>query len=210
MKQTKFLLSGLCAVVLLTACNNSTGGSAGAGDSSSKTAGVTTPADNTKTTADSGTNATTSMQNAGKLDTADAAFLKKAASGGLLEVQLGTLAGSNGSSPRVKSFGEMMVKDHSNANQKLKALASQLNAPVSDSLLPDHAHHKMMLAAKKGAEFDKAYMKMMVEDHNEDIEDFQKASKSSNTNVSSFASQTLPVLMVHLDSAKAIVAGKHK
>ncbi|HTL08475.1 MAG TPA: DUF4142 domain-containing protein [Chitinophagaceae bacterium] len=142
-------------------------------------------------------------------DTADIAFVRKAASGGMLEVQLGNMAASNGMSPSVKKFGEMMITDHTQANTNLKTIAQQLQINLSDSLLPAHAHHKQMLSAAKGSAFDKAYMKMMVEDHKEDIADFQKASNSKNSMIKNFASETLPVLNKHLDSATAI-AGRIK
>jgi putative membrane protein len=47
-------------------------------------------------------------------------------------------------------------------------------------------------------------MDMMVKDHKEDIKEFEKAAKAQNTAVKSFASETLPVLKTHLDSAQAI------
>ena len=45
-------------------------------------------------------------------------FVTKAASGGMLEVQLGQLAQQNAKSQRVKDFGNMMVTDHGRANER--------------------------------------------------------------------------------------------
>jgi putative membrane protein len=138
------------------------------------------------------------------LDENSRKFIIEATSGGNLEVKLGNLAQTNGSNPRVKEFGAMMIKDHSDANNQLKNIAQSLNVPVSDSLSKMHQRHVDNLSKKKGAAFDKAYMSMMVNDHKADIKEFEKASKASNTAVSNFASQTLPVLNKHLDSAQAI------
>ena len=204
MKNKLMFLSLFAGMALCTACNNASNTAAKGTDSTQKDSSAVAT-DSSQQPKDSSNRSSTVAP-----DTADVAFLKKAASGGLLEVQLGTLSGQNGTSPRVKAFGEMMIKDHTDANLNLKTVAAQLQVNVSDSLLPAHAHHKMMLSEKKGTEFDKAYMKMMVADHKEDIADFEKASKSNNPHIKGFASQTLPVLVKHLDSAKAIAAGRLK
>src|SRR4051812_40927424 len=54
----------------------------------------------------------------------DADFLVNAASGGMLEVQLGQLAQTNSQNQRIKDFGAMMMKDHGEGGVKLKALAA--------------------------------------------------------------------------------------
>jgi putative membrane protein len=132
-------------------------------------------------------------------------FVTKAASGGMLEVQLGQLAQQNAKSQRVKDFGSMMVTDHSKANDELKSLASSTNVTVPTALLPQHQKHLDMMRKMKGDAFDKHYMDMMVNDHKEDIGDFKKEANSSTNDVfKGFASKTLPVLQKHLDSAQAI------
>ena len=141
----------------------------------------------------------------------DKKFIMEAASGGMMEVQAGQLAATNASSDRVKAFGNMMVQDHTNANNELKALATSKNVMVPDSMMAKHREHVNMLKKKTGKDFDKAYMSMMVMDHNEDVSKFQMESKSaSDADVKAFASKTLPVLRTHLDSAKAINSMKMK
>lgn len=49
------------------------------------------------------------------------------------EVELGQLAQQKGTNPAVKDFGVMMVKDHSAANDKLKALATTKQVELHDS-----------------------------------------------------------------------------
>src|SRR2546427_9370244 len=58
----------------------------------------------------------------------DQEFLNKAAVGGLYEVEAGRLAQEKANSSDVKAFGEMLVKDHSSANDELKALATSKSA----------------------------------------------------------------------------------
>jgi putative membrane protein len=154
------------------------------------------PAD---TTAITGTSSTVAPSQASK------DFVTKAASGGLLEVQLGQLAQQNAKSQRVKDFGGMMVTDHSKANDELKSLAASNNITIPAALLPEHQKHLDMMSKMKGDAFDKHYMDMMVNDHKEDIDEFKKeANSSTNDAFKNFAAKTLPTLQKHLDSAQAI------
>lgn len=138
-------------------------------------------------------------------DSATVMFMTKAASGGMMEVQLGQLAQQQAQSQRVKDFGAMMVRDHGKANDELKSLASGKNVTLSDSLMPEHKHHVTGLQNKKGTSFDKAYMSMMVQDHQKDVQEYEKASNNlSDGEVKAFATRTLPVLRAHLDSATTI------
>jgi putative membrane protein len=61
------------------------------------------------------------------------------------------------------------------------------------------------LAEKTGNDFDKAFMRKMVNDHESTINLFEKASdKVSDPEVKTFVDNTLPKLRMHLDSARAI------
>ena len=65
--------------------------------------------------------------------------------------------------------------------------------------------HIKKLSEKSGKEFDRDYMSMMVKDHQDDVDKFEKMSKDGNdADLKAFATKTLPILRAHLDSAKAI------
>jgi len=65
------------------------------------------------------------------------------------------------------------------------------------------------LSKKSGADFDKAYVDMMVEDHKKDIAAFKKAAGSvSDNDIKNFATTTLPTLQKHLDSIQSIKSQK--
>lgn len=135
-------------------------------------------------------------------------FAVAAANGGMMEVELGKVAQEKGVNPRVKDFGAMMVKDHSAANEKLKTVAEMLNITLPDSVSDDTRKEIDKLKKKKGRDFDKAYVDMMLDDHKKDIAEFRKcADNCSDSSIKSFASTTLPTLEKHLDSIQAI-AGK--
>lgn len=156
------------------------------------------------TTRDSEKSAEEINENKNAVDEDASEFMVEAAGGGMMEVELGRMAANNSTVQPVKDFGAMMVRDHSKANEELKTLASAKNITLPAAMGGNHQKHVNDLAAKKGAEFDKDYINMMVDDHQHDIALFEKAARLKDADVSAFAAKTLPVLRTHLDSAKAI------
>jgi putative membrane protein len=182
----------LVAVMVLSACNDD--------DSTSTT---TTTSDTTSSGIDTSTHATTTPP--APLDSTDVEFIRKAAMGGKMEVDLGNIAQSNAASDRVKNFGNMMVTDHSQANGELMQFAQSRNVVLSDSLDKKMKDHMTSMQQMKGKAFDKHYMGMMVDDHVKDVKEFEKASTGAkDPDLRAWAAKTLPVLQKHLDSAKAI------
>lgn len=135
-----------------------------------------------------------------------AEFMVEAASGGMMEVTLGKMAASQATNAEVKAFGQMMVTDHTKANEELKTLAAAKNVTLPDIIGDEHQNHIDKLSKLRGAEFDRAYMSHMVEDHEEDIEHFKEAANDNDydAEVKAFASKTLPVLEKHLQRAKEV------
>lgn len=136
---------------------------------------------------------------------ADKAFVDEAASGGLMEVELGRLAMERASSAEVKQFGQRMVNDHSAANDKLKQAASSSGIDVPAAMDAKHKATTTHLQSLKGAEFDRAYMQHMVSDHQKDVAAFEKQSKSASAaSIRTFAAETLPTLQEHLREAQRV------
>jgi putative membrane protein len=135
----------------------------------------------------------------------DARFAVDAANGGMAEVELGKLAQSSGSSEEVKAFGQMMITDHSRANEELKAIAQSKNIALPDSVGGDERKMINNLSKKSGKDFDKSYIKAMTEDHKKDIKLFEDAEKSlKDSTLKQFASDKLPTLRKHLSHVEGI------
>jgi putative membrane protein len=135
----------------------------------------------------------------------DSEFAVEAASGGLAEVELGKLAQTKGSNAEVKGFGEMMVKDHSKANEELKTIAEAKGITLPPA--PGEAQQKVIadLTGKTGSDFDKNYIDAMVKDHKKDISLFEDASKSlKDPQLKAFVDKTLPTLKMHLSHCEAV------
>lgn len=162
--------------------------------------------DNTGTAMATDTMNRTDMKPVTDKDVVD--FVQKAIPGGIMEVQMGNMAAGQAQSQRVKDYGAMLVKDHTDAGNKLKAMAASNSINIPADMTAEQKSHMDMLMGKKGMDFDKAYMDMMVKDHKKDIDDYKKASANlSEESYKAFATMTLPVLQKHLDSAQAIVKG---
>jgi putative membrane protein len=140
----------------------------------------------------------------------DQEFFNKAAGGGMFEVEAGKLAQSKGQSDGVKSFGSMLEKDHSAANDELKALASKKGVTLP-SAIPAKMQ-KTLDKLGKSKHFDKDFVhEVGLKDHKEDISLFEKTSKGAgDADVKAFAGKTLPTLKEHLKHAEELKkTGKH-
>ncbi|RZK32641.1 MAG: DUF4142 domain-containing protein [Hymenobacter sp.] len=135
----------------------------------------------------------------------DSNFLTKAASGGMLEVQLGQQVAQKATTPEAKSFAQQMVTDHTKANEELKALAAKKNITLPTTLGKDQQEVYDKVLAEKGVDLDKKYVSEMLDDHQEDIKAYQEAvAKTSDQDVRDFAQHTLPTLEAHLGMVQKI------
>jgi putative membrane protein len=135
----------------------------------------------------------------------DATFVRTAAIAGMFEVHLGKLAAERTKNDDVKKFAEMMVKDHTAANEELKAAAKAAGIAVPDKIDDAHQQKYEAFKAYKGKDFDGDYMKQMVKDHTDAVALFTQASKEAkHKELRDFATKTLPVIQGHLDKAKKL------
>jgi putative membrane protein len=132
-------------------------------------------------------------------------FILYGIEGGLTEVKASGVAITNSNNQRVISFAKMMIEDHTKAGDQLKKIESDKLVLEKDSISGDHQKMIDSLSTEKGAAFDKAYLQMMVTDHEKTIKLFTDASQNTDIEVRNFAAKTLPTIKMHLDSANAIL-----
>jgi len=138
-------------------------------------------------------------------DTETADFLVKAANCAMAEIKLGEVAKQQAANAKVKQMGEMMASDHNKVAEEVKNLASKRNVSLPSTIGDDKQKEIDNIAAKTGKEFDKAYVRHMIDEHQEDINLFKRATdKVNDADVRTFASNTLPKLQAHLDSFKEV------
>ena len=135
------------------------------------------------------------------------AFVAEAASGGMMEVELGRHAATHAASDRVKDFGRRMAEDHGKANDELKRVSQRESITLPSTMSKRDREEVDRLTKLRGAAFDRAYMEAMVADHEKDVAKFRDESKSAeDPDVKDFASRTLPTLESHLQMARDISA----
>lgn len=125
----------------------------------------------------------------------DKAFLRKAAEGGLAEIQLGKLATEKASADDVKAFGQKMVDDHTRLNDDMAPIAQSKGVALPRKMSKSDQAEYDKLGTLSGEAFDKEYIAYMVKDHHADLREFRTESASTND----------PDLKVAVDKAAQVI-----
>ncbi|RYE35642.1 MAG: DUF4142 domain-containing protein [Sphingobacteriaceae bacterium] len=198
MKKLNLFICAAATAFALQACNSSTKSSTDVAADSNANKDTSSMSSATDTTAKVSGEVM-------KVDKDDADFAVTAANGGMAEVQIAQLAQQKAESTDVKDFAAKMITDHTKANNQLMALAKQKNITLPAALGDDEQKILTDLSKKSGKEFDKAYVKAMVEDHEKDVKLFtDEAKDAKDADLKTFAGTTLPTLKMHETMIKAI------
>lgn len=153
----------------------------------------------------------TGSANRAKLSSAEGDFVQRAAMDSRAEVELGNVAQQNASSDAVKQFGQRMVQDHSKASKELERLVSKKGIALSKTVDEDQRTDAVKFSKLSGPNFDRAYMREMVDDHKKTLEEFQRQAESAqDPDVRSFAVNSLPNLQDHLRQAQEVMSSLRK
>jgi putative membrane protein len=137
----------------------------------------------------------------------DRLFVYEATIGGNAEVLFGQMAEQKGTAQAVTEFGRQMVADHGKANQQLSQLAQAANVPQPNQLDEEHQAMRAELDKLNGAEFDFAYIRGQVADHQKTAQLFEwEIGAGQDPQLKAFTSDVLPVVLRHLQMATALDA----
>jgi putative membrane protein len=95
----------------------------------------------------------------------DGDFVHDVAGKNMAEIELSRIALDRSTSPEVKAFAKMMVQDHGAAESKLKSAVSGQAIDWPTQLDDKHRETADDLAKHQGLDFDREYMKAMIELH---------------------------------------------
>lgn len=193
MKNTFYIGLALSAVISLQACQSA--------DKKSSTTKDSVAGD---TNMVNGNHVIGSESTETNLDEDGGTFLKKAAIGGIMEVEAAKIALKNTKNAEVKSFAEQMLADHTKANKELKALAVSKKIITPDALPAEDQIHMDEMKKMTGTDFDKHYISMMVTDHEKTVELFKQGMLNRDEKLKSWAKNTLNIIESHAEKAKEI------
>jgi putative membrane protein len=155
-------------------------------------------------------------------------FVQEAAMANMAEIQLSQLAQKRAQNPEVRKFAQRMVTEHQKALNELRQVAQQANLQLPAELDEEHRQMHERLQGAQGADFDREYMSMMVEAHEDTVELLENRAEQRGTDagtvgttgdqargtagagqageqqVSNWASKTLPSVQQHLEQARQL------
>jgi putative membrane protein len=142
---------------------------------------------------------------------ADKEFVTKAATFSAAEAKMCKLADKNASDPKVKELAQQLSKDHAKMDEQLKEVAEKVGATVLPNFDADIRGTLDGLSARKGAEFDQAFVTRIVQDHEKAVKFFEAQAKAtSDTDLKKFCNDNLPKLQDHLKEARKVADGLKK
>ena len=202
-RNTLLVLSLAIAGASLAACNNDTTDDTTAADMAATQASDTAAADMPPAYDD-----TAGVDNAGMAGDmiatgpiTDQQFYQQAMAGNLKEIAAGNMAVENAGDPDVKAYAQMLVDDHTAMNQTVVDEAGMADAATP---APDPSA-TAQLQGTTGADFDRAYIDMMVADHQKTIAMFENAAQNASTQEArTLANEALPKLREHLQRAQQL------
>jgi putative membrane protein len=136
----------------------------------------------------------------------DREFLERATEGNIAEVAIGSLVEGRARLPEVAAFGKMIAADHASSQKQLTAIAAAKKIAVPTSL-GEHQSSYDRLVDLKGDEFDREFVKVMIDEHHMAIELFRgEAMNGTDPALKLVAATALPRLQTHLQHAQALSA----
>jgi putative membrane protein len=132
---------------------------------------------------------------------ADSIFIQTAASLGLLQAKLGTIAEKKATSPAVRDFGKRMKDEYAKANEELAAAAKQAAYPAP-LIMRQHQQILDRFLNTGGGSFDKKYMAEMVTEQSQAAQLFKQEAESGRVaSLKQLAASMLPTVQQHLSLA---------
>jgi putative membrane protein len=191
-------------IVMVTACrktesyNNETAATASSSTETNSTA-ATGASGQTGTAGTSGMTGTAGAT----LNDKDKDFVSAAERGGKAEVDVAQDATAHAENTDVKAFAQKLVDDHTKANAELEQFGLSHGVTTTAEIEAKAKEAKERLAKLTGKNFDQAFIRQMVDDHQATIKTFEDESKNgTDSDLKAWVDKTLPTLRDHLKMAE--------
>jgi putative membrane protein len=126
------------------------------------------------------------------------------------DIETGRLAAKRGDAKAVRDFGAMLVHDHEAVRQLGRDLAKKLNVtptpPADDASAKSHAQIMATLQAKRGADFDHAFLQHEVAFHKGVIDAVQTTLLPAikNEELKALVAKVAPAFQAHMVAAQQL------
>ena len=145
------------------------------------------------------------MQGPNQPSAQDKMFVKTAMQGSMAEIQLGQLTLQKSQNDQVKQFAQRMIDDHGKLNDQMKPVAQQIGVDTPTDVAKKDKKVMAKLQGLSGSAYDQAYLKDMVKDHKQDLNEFQtEASSGQDQTVKDAANQGSKVIAQHLQMVQQL------
>ena len=136
---------------------------------------------------------------------ADSAFIVTVNASDSAKLRLARLAETKATDNQVKVFARRLIQEDGEMEKEWRGLSMRSGLPAAFSLNPRQQRQIHYLEGLSGAEFDRAYASVMVQNHQENVNSFQTRGRSANsTEVRQLVSRGLPALQEHLRMAQEL------
>lgn len=133
------------------------------------------------------------------ISTQDREFAKQATYSNLAETAMGQLALTETEDESIRQFAQMMVTEHTQAQDELRYLAESYELEIPDTLNSEQQAIYEELGQLEGYAFDSAYISSQVVAHQQAQQIFQKQiDQGENPNILEYGSSVLPHINEHL------------
>lgn len=131
-------------------------------------------------------------------------FLYNALKGDNSEIMLGNLAADRARDSGVRDFGRTLVSDHSKARGEVLDVGRRFGIRPTREMAPEARDERDRLMGLSGRDFDREFVRYMIDDHRKDIGDFRDEAREHHGQVSDLAGRQLPTLHEHLRIAMSL------
>jgi len=134
-----------------------------------------------------------------------AEYVAAAGAGDQYEIQSSQIVLQTTQDPKIKSFAQMMIQDHTKSTAKIKAAALTAKVKAKPMLMPTQAEMLTQLKAETVTARDQAYVAQQKQAHQQALTIHKSyAEGGKNMALKMIATQVVPGVQHHIDMLKTM------
>jgi len=134
-----------------------------------------------------------------------AEYVAAAGAGDTYEIQSSQTVLQTTQDPKIRSFAQMMIQDHTKSTAKIKMAALTAKVKPKPMLMPAQAEMLTQLKAETGTARDQAYIAQQKQAHQQALTIHQSyAEGGKNVALKMVATNTVPVVQHHIEMLKTM------